>query len=80
MSTVPPKLMPVKVAELRLDAVYVSPSGRLCRLAPQPKHGPGSTGASYLFDYLPAPGRGLLDADSFRLTRQNVGLLREVRR
>lgn len=79
MSAVPPKLVPVKPADLRLDAVYVSPSGRLCRLAPPPKHGPGSTGASFLFDYLAAPGRDLL-GDSFRLARANVGILREVRR
>lgn len=81
MSAVPPKLVPVKVADLRLDATYVAPSGRLCRLAPPPKSGGGCTfGDTYLFDYVPAQGRGLVDADSFRLTRANIGLLREVRR
>ena len=81
MSAVPPKLVPVKVADLRLDATYVAPSGRMCRLAPPPKKGEGwASGTSYLFDYVTGPGRGLLDADGFRLTRENIGLLREVRR
>lgn len=80
MSSVPPKLVPVKVADLRLDATYVAPSGRLCRLAPPPKSGPGSNGLTYLFDYLPTPGRSSVESDSFRLTRANIEVLREVRR
>lgn len=60
---------------LRLDAVYRAPSGRLCRLRPAPKHGPGSSGLTHLFEYL-----GGDRADGFRLTTANLVLLREVQR
>lgn len=80
MTLARPTLVPVKVADLRLDATYVTPSGRLCRLALPPKSGPGSNGLSFLFDYLPAAGsQALVEPDGFRLSRENVPLLRQVR-
>ena len=92
MMVVAPKLMPVSVAELRLGATYVAPSGRLCRLAPPGRTEPASDGRTFVFEYLDAPpqaargfavGRhpsGAWERESFCLARTNVRVLREVRR
>jgi hypothetical protein len=92
MMVVAPKLMPVQVAELRLGATYVAPSGRLCRLAPPGRTEPASDGRTFVFEYLDAPPqpprgfargankRGAWERESFSLARTNVGVLREVRR
>lgn len=86
-----PRLVPVSVAELRLGATYVAPSGRLCRLAPPGRTEPAFDGRSFVFEYLDAPPqpprgfaraakRGAWERESFSLARTNVGVLREVRR
>jgi hypothetical protein len=69
---------PVDVPQLNLDTVYLSPSGRPCKLLPSPARGPGSGGASFTFRYINGPRRrdGELVLDEFTLARNAVYLLR----
>lgn len=74
----------VTVATLNLNATYLTPTGRLCKLLPQAKHGPGAAGDSFAFHYLDLSGRQRSvepsERDGFRLAAANIGLLREVMR
>ena len=80
----PPAGRAVTLATLRQGCVYRAPSGRLCTLLPVPARGPGSGGTWFAFAYLdstwvPPLHRLVLQPDAFRLSAQNVPLLREVR-
>lgn len=77
-----PRLAPVSVGSLRLGALYVAPSGRLCRLAPPYRGEPRSDGSTYLFEYLDGHRGGHHggERESFGLSHRNVDVLREVRR
>jgi hypothetical protein len=76
----------VTVATLSLKATYVTPTGRLCQLQPQPRHGVGAGGDSFSFLYVDVEaafrtGRPTaVERDGFRLAAANIGLLREVMR
>ena len=75
-----PRLAPVSVGQLRLGALYVAPSGRLCRLAPPHRGEPRSDGTTYLFEYVDVARGYSLERETFGLSRSNVDVLREVRR
>lgn len=67
---------------LRADAVYVAPSGRLCRWVPLGGAHNQLTAYSF-FEYLPEPGRSRrrragIGVDGFVLTPPNYKLLREA--
>ena len=72
----------VSLATLRQGRAYRAPSGRLCALLPAPARGPGSGGTWFAFAYLDStwvpPLHRLVQADAFRLSAENVALLREV--
>jgi hypothetical protein len=62
----------LRVTDLRTDAVYYSPRGRMCKLLPTPKLGIGSGGDMFCFVYI---GSQVKD-DCFWLTAANVRLMR----
>lgn len=68
----------VDVARLDLATVYLSPSGRPCKLQPGPARGPGSGGTAFTFRYTTGPRRrdGELVLEEFHLARHAVYLLR----
>lgn len=74
------RVQELKPADLSVDAVYVTPSGRLCRLKPRARKGndplPVDT-ASFGFEYLDGAGR-YTEAESFSLTPPNVRFLRKA--
>lgn len=72
MAPVPP---PLKATDLSKDAVYLTPSNRLCRLMPKPRSGPGSGAGVFSFEYLDGYVR-LQEPEQFTLTAQNVHILR----
>ena len=72
MAPVPP---PLKATDLNKDAVYLTPSNRLCRLMPKPRSGPGSGDGVFNFEYLDGYVR-LQEPEQFTLTAQNVHILR----
>lgn len=60
---------------LRSDVVYVTPRGRLCRLVPTRKHGPGSGGEQFEFVYIGHADRRA--PEGFWLTQGNLRILRK---
>lgn len=52
------------------NKIYITPSGRLCKLVPNPKHGPGSDGSILTFAYLTRSGGPSKD-DGFSINVEN---------
>ena len=61
---------PLRTSDLRTDAVYYRPRGRMCKLMPAPLSGICSNGEQFHFEYVGAKGEG------FWLAAGNVGIMR----
>ena len=66
----------MNATDLRADAIYLTPTGRRCRLVPKPCGKPG-WGGLYTFRYLTAKTSDVIgNGDHFVLTAANVGILK----
>lgn len=72
MAPVPP---PLKPTDLNVEELYIAPTGRLCRLMPRPRSGPGSGDSGFSFEYVDG-ARRLKEPDAFFLSPGNVGVLK----
>jgi hypothetical protein len=67
----------LRACDLRTDAVYVSPRGRLVRLLPSVSRGPGSDGGAYQFAYVGSDRcNKRSEPDGFWLSVRNLHILR----